>query len=93
MIDRKQNCYFISPTVPYSDTVVISNNVIVALGHVAVALKDSPRTTETILHQCLLQRFCRPPSSLDTLIVDQMGCMLLAKNEVRILYYQWWAFR
>ena len=68
-----------------SDTIVISNNVVVALGHVAVALKDSPRTTETILHQCLLQRFCRPPSSLDTLIVDQIGCMLLAKNEVRIL--------
>lgn len=68
---------------PYSDTIVISNNVVVTLGHVAVALKDSPRTTETILHQCLLQRFCRPPSSLDTLIVDQMGCMLLAKNEVR----------
>ncbi|XP_045112601.1 phosphatidylinositol 4-kinase alpha-like [Portunus trituberculatus] len=69
---------------PESDTIVISNNVVVALGHVAVALKDSPRTTETILHQCLLQRFCRPPSSLDTLIVDQMGCMLLAKNEPKV---------
>ncbi|XP_042233496.1 phosphatidylinositol 4-kinase alpha-like isoform X1 [Homarus americanus] len=69
---------------PESDNIVISHNVVVALGHVAVALKDSPRTTETILHQCLLQRFCRPPSNLDTLIVDQLGCMLLAKNDPKV---------
>ncbi|XP_066970314.1 phosphatidylinositol 4-kinase alpha isoform X2 [Macrobrachium rosenbergii] len=69
---------------PESDNVVISHTVVVALGHVAVALKDSPKTTETILHQCLLQRFCRPPSNLDTLIVDQLGCMLLAKNDAKV---------
>ncbi|XP_047491882.1 phosphatidylinositol 4-kinase alpha-like isoform X2 [Penaeus chinensis] len=69
---------------PESDNIVISHTVVVALGHVAVALKDSPRTTETILHQCLLQRFCRPPSILDTLIVDQLGCMLLAKNDPKV---------
>ncbi|KAK3879548.1 hypothetical protein Pcinc_015884 [Petrolisthes cinctipes] len=69
---------------PESDNIVISHNVVVALGHVAVALKDSHRTTETILHQCLLQRFCRPPSNLDTLIVDQLGCMLLAKNDAKV---------
>ncbi|KAK7078017.1 Phosphatidylinositol 4-kinase alpha, partial [Halocaridina rubra] len=69
---------------PESDNIVISHTVVVALGHVAVALKDSHKTTETILHQCLLQRFCRPPSNLDTLIVDQLGCMLLAKNDPKV---------
>lgn len=63
---------------------MVSNMVITALGHVAVALRDSPRITSTILHQCLLERFCKPPSMLDGLIVDQLGCILLAKNDVSI---------
>ncbi|XP_076062775.1 phosphatidylinositol 4-kinase III alpha isoform X2 [Oratosquilla oratoria] len=69
---------------PENDSSLISRTVVLTLGHVAVALKDSPRITETILHQCLLQRFCKPPSPLDTLIVDQLGCMLLAKNDNKI---------
>ncbi|KAJ2937945.1 hypothetical protein O0L34_g14218 [Tuta absoluta] len=60
-----------------SESSLISTNIVIMLGHVAVALKDTPKTTDTIL-QFFQQRLCRAPSSLDTLIVDQLGCMALA---------------
>ncbi|VVC98499.1 unnamed protein product, partial [Leptidea sinapis] len=63
-----------------SESSLISTNIVIMLGHVAVALKDTPKTTETIL-QFFQQRLCRAPSSLDTLIVDQLGCMALASPE------------
>ncbi|XP_033211468.1 phosphatidylinositol 4-kinase alpha isoform X3 [Belonocnema kinseyi] len=57
---------------------LISTNIVIMLGHVAVGLKDKPKTTRTIL-QFFQQRFCRKQSSLDALIVNQLGCMLIAK--------------
>nr|CAD7588995.1 unnamed protein product [Timema genevievae] len=69
-----------SPYFP-SETSLISTNIVIMLGHVAVALKDTPKTTDTIL-QFFQQRFCRIPSNLDILIVDQLGCMIISKCEV-----------
>lgn len=53
------------------------------LGHVAVSMKGTPKTTDTILH-FFQQRFCRVPSALDALIVDQLGCMIIAQCEPKV---------
>ena len=60
---------------------MISHTVLVVLGHVAVALRDVPRITETILHQCLMRRLYQPPSLMANLIVDQLGCILLSMSD------------
>ncbi|KAF5285205.1 hypothetical protein FQR65_LT13320 [Abscondita terminalis] len=66
-----------------SESTLISTNIVIMLGHVAVSMKGMPKTTETIL-QFFLQRFCRVPSSLDTLIVDQLGCMIIAQCDSHV---------
>nr|XP_023019758.1 phosphatidylinositol 4-kinase alpha [Leptinotarsa decemlineata] len=55
----------------------------IMLGHVAISMKGTPKTTDTILH-FFQQRFCRVPSALDTLIVDQLGCMIIAQCEPHV---------
>ncbi|KAK9746290.1 PI4-kinase N-terminal region [Popillia japonica] len=66
-----------------SESTVISTNIVYMLGHVAVSMKGTPKTTDTIL-QFFQQRFCRVPSALDTLIVDQLGCIIIAQCEPHI---------
>lgn len=62
---------------------MVSLNIIVMLGHVAVALKNTPQTTDTIL-QFFIQRFCKVPSEQNVLIVDQLGCIIISRCEPRI---------
>lgn len=62
---------------------LVSLNIIVMLGHVAVALKDTPKTTQNIL-QFFIQRFYKVANEQNILIVDQLGCMIISNCEPEI---------
>nr|CAH7716979.1 unnamed protein product [Callosobruchus chinensis] len=66
-----------------SDSALISTNIVIMLGHVAVSMKGTPKTADTILH-FFQQRFCRVPSAVDALIVDQLGCMVISRCDPNI---------
>jgi phosphatidylinositol 4-kinase len=56
---------------------LVSHNTILTLGHMAVALKDVQHTQQSILAR-FQQRLGDPPSPLDILIINQIGCMLIS---------------
>jgi phosphatidylinositol 4-kinase len=55
---------------------LISINTIFTLGTVAVQLRHISKTMESVL-QFFQQRFCRPASTLDNLIIQQLGELLI----------------
>ncbi|CAF0765748.1 unnamed protein product [Adineta ricciae] len=58
-------------------TSLVSHNTILALSHMAVTLKDVQHTQQAILAR-FQQRLGDPPSPLDILIINQIGCMLIS---------------
>lgn len=64
---------------------LISINTMLALGHIAAALSDVSKTMESIL-QFFQLRFCQPPSPIDSIIVEQLGKMILVPNRDHVIF-------
>ncbi|CAF4667555.1 unnamed protein product [Rotaria socialis] len=58
-------------------TSLVCHNTILTLGHMAITLKDVQHTQQSILAR-FQQRLGDPPSPLDILIINQIGCMLIS---------------
>jgi phosphatidylinositol 4-kinase len=83
LIANVSNRLFIAEKSENDHSNLVSLNIIVMLGHVAVALKDTTKTTQNIL-QFFIQRFNKVANEQNVLIVDQLGCMIISKCEAEI---------
>lgn len=68
-----------------SELSLISINTMLTLGHIAAALSDVSKTMESIL-QFFQQRFCQPPSPVDSIIVEQLGKMILVPHRDHVIF-------
>lgn len=68
-----------------SELSLISINTMLTLGHIAAAMSDVSKTMEYIL-QFFQQRFCQPPSPIDSIIVEQLGKMLLVPHRDHVIF-------
>ncbi|XP_062522021.1 phosphatidylinositol 4-kinase alpha-like [Corticium candelabrum] len=66
------------------DQQMTSSNILVILGSVGCTLSDTPGAASSAL-ALLQKRLCKPPSSLDTLIVEQMVQMAVQAESVWFL--------
>ncbi len=71
------------------DWMLSSKNAILALGHIAVTLRESEDNTKAVL-KFLLQWFDSNSSSsdhaYDPLIIDQLGCVIISRTKIDIIY-------
>lgn len=62
---------------------LVESNIIVMLGRVAVALKETPKTTQNIM-QFFIQRFNKVSIEQSILIVEQLGCIVVSKCDPQV---------
>ena len=60
-------------------------NAVITLGHIVEEMNDIAGVPENVL-TILQQRFCHPPSSLDSKIVDQFASILLTEAVRRVSF-------
>lgn len=53
------------------------------LGHIAVALKNTPQTTDRIF-RFFIQQFGKVPPEQNILIIDQLGCIIISRCESHV---------
>lgn len=72
---------------PFLFRQMTSSNILITLGRVGCTLSDTPGAASAAL-ALLQQKLCKPPSSFDTLIVEQMIQMAVKAEVSPISHFQ-----